>query len=80
MSTEPRAYQYYYCLDHHRVEPFEGCKSADRLGPYPTSQEAAKALQTVQQRNDVWDNDPRFKDPDEDDNGKDEEGWGPFHH
>ncbi len=80
MSTDPRVQQYYYCLDHHRVEPFEGCKSANRLGPYATMHEAANALQTVQQRNVDWENDPRYKDQDEDEDEDEKEGWGPFHH
>ncbi|HBX81425.1 MAG: hypothetical protein WAV45_05690 [Propionibacteriaceae bacterium] len=59
--------QWYWCLDHHAVEPYDGCKSADRLGPYATKDEAANALQAVQDRNVEWDNDPRFNDDDEDD-------------
>lgn len=46
---------WYYCLTHHAVEPFEGCKSADRLGPYPSPVDAAQALERVAERNRVWD-------------------------
>ena len=45
----------YWCLRHHAVEPFEGCRAEDRLGPYPTRDEAAHALQKVQERNEKWD-------------------------
>ena len=46
---------WYWCLRHHAVEPFEGCRAEDRLGPYPTRDEAAHALQKVQERNEKWD-------------------------
>lgn len=73
---------WYYCLDHHVVEPYDGCRSASRLGPYPTRGDAENALTKVAERNDEWDNDPRFHELDE--NGKpknpdDEDGFGPFH-
>ena len=54
--------QWYWCLDHHRVEPFEGCRSNDRLGPYATREEAEQALDKVAERNDAWDNDPKWND------------------
>ncbi|MFT3875752.1 MAG: hypothetical protein QM708_04925 [Propioniciclava sp.] len=58
---------WYYCLVHKAVEPYEACRAAQRLGPYPTREDAAEALANAQARNDAWDNDPRFNDPDEDD-------------
>ncbi len=60
--------EYWYCLKHHRVEPREGCRNADRLGPYATQQEAAAALQKVKERNEDWDNDPAWNDTDDEDN------------
>lgn len=54
--------EWYYCLDHHAVEPYEGCKSATRLGPYATPADAANALEKVAERNEDWENDPRFND------------------
>ena len=38
---------WYYCLDHRAVEPYEGCRSASRLGPYRTIDEAWAALARV---------------------------------
>jgi hypothetical protein len=35
---------------------------ADRLGPYASREEAERALQRVEERNDAYDNDPRWKD------------------
>lgn len=76
--------QWFYCLTHHVVEPYEACKAADRLGPYASPEEAALALETAAERNKDWDEDPRFNDPEEeaDDDSwdRDSEGWGPFRH
>ncbi len=54
--------EYWFCLKHHTVEERDGCKAADRLGPYATRDEAAAALDKVQQRNEAWDNDPDWND------------------
>lgn len=53
---------YYYCLKHHTVESEDGCKAADRLGPYASRDEAERALEKVEKRNEDWDNDPDWKD------------------
>ncbi len=47
--------QWYWCLAHRRVEPYEACRAADRLGPFPTADEAAAALDTFQRRNAEYD-------------------------
>lgn len=67
---------WYYCLVHNTVEPYGGCKAAERLGPYATREQAADALANAQARNEAWDNDPRFNDPDEDED--DDEGGSAF--
>lgn len=73
---------WYYCLDHHTVEPYEGCRSASRLGPYRTIEEAWAALAKVAERNLEWDNDPRFTDDDGDGGSSatedDRPQWPPF--
>lgn len=53
---------YWFCLNHHRVEPEEGCASKDRLGPYETEEEAARALEEAAERTKAWDEDPRWND------------------
>lgn len=53
---------FWYCLNHHAVEGPEGCAYADRLGPYPTEAEAARALKKVEERNKAWDEDPNWND------------------
>ena len=58
--------EWYYCLDHKTTEPYQGCRSANRLGPYATEDEAAAALAKVQERNEEWDNDPDWNDDIED--------------
>jgi len=56
--------EYWFCLTHHRVEPRDGCKNADRLGPYPTEDAAARALEQVEERNEAWEHDPNWNDDD----------------
>lgn len=54
--------QFWYCVKHHDVEPEEGCRAKDRLGPYASREEASQALAKVEERNERWDNDPRWND------------------
>ncbi len=42
--------QFFYCLKHGTVEPEGVCKAKDRLGPFPTAEAAAHALQTIHDR------------------------------
>lgn len=44
------AEEFWYCLNHHRVEPTEGCAYKDRLGPYPDRETAARALEIAAER------------------------------
>ena len=50
----PSDAEFYFCLKHRTVEPRKGCRAADRLGPYPTEAEAARALEKVAERNEAW--------------------------
>ena len=54
--------EYWFCLTHHAVEGRDGCKNSDRLGPYASSAEASRALEKVEERNEEWDNDPKWND------------------
>jgi hypothetical protein len=56
------AEQYWFCLKHHTVEGDDGCRSADRLGPYTSADEASSALDKVAERNESWDTDPAWND------------------
>ncbi|MFF4405732.1 hypothetical protein ACFY2W_33140 [Streptomyces sp. NPDC001262] len=59
--------EYYYCLKHGTVEEGPECRAADRFGPYGTREEAAHAMETAQERNEAWREDPRWKDEPGDD-------------
>lgn len=54
--------KYWFCLTHHEVEGDAGCRNQDRLGPYDTREQAEHALDRVEERNEEWENDPRWKD------------------
>ncbi len=54
--------EFWYCLTHHRVEGREGCRNQDRLGPYESEAEAARALDKAAERTEAWDNDPAWND------------------
>jgi hypothetical protein len=47
--------RWWYCLRHNRPERNGDCPGKDRLGPYATEEEAARALETVRRRNEEWD-------------------------
>lgn len=57
---------YWFCLTHHVVETEEGCPNKDRLGPYATEAEAARALERAAERTEAWDEDPVWNDDVED--------------
>lgn len=48
------------------VQDSRAGKAADRLGPYASREEAERALQKVEERNDAYDNDPRWNDDPDD--------------
>ncbi len=54
--------EYWFCLNHHRVEGPDGCRNQDRLGPYASETEASRALETAAERTEAWDHDPRWND------------------
>lgn len=53
---------YYFCMTHHEVERGQGCRGADRMGPYPTAEAAAHWQQTVEARNESWEEQDREDD------------------
>jgi hypothetical protein len=52
---------WYYCLEHQKVEEGPECPAKDRLGPYPTPEAAAHAFEAVEERNEEWETDPRWR-------------------
>lgn len=56
MSSSGSGGGYYWCLQHHRVEnDANACAAMHRLGPYPSAEEAERALDRVAERNEAWD-------------------------
>jgi hypothetical protein len=52
----PSSERWYFCTRHMTVEPEDTpCPGKDLLGPYPTREEAAHALDKVRERNEEWD-------------------------
>jgi hypothetical protein len=47
--------QWFYCLKHGTVEGPEGCRAADRLGPYPDKETASRALEIARERTEAAD-------------------------
>ena len=54
--------EWYYCLEHKKVEEGPECPAKDRFGPYASRQEAEHAMQTARERNLEWENDPKWHD------------------
>jgi len=46
--------EWYWCLQHGTAERREGCRAADRLGPYASAEEAARWRERVDARNERW--------------------------
>ena len=44
------------------VQDSKAGRSVDRLGPYRSREEAERALEKVEERNEAYDNDPRWND------------------
>ncbi|MDX6311572.1 MAG: hypothetical protein QOF44_1036 [Streptomyces sp.] len=56
--------EWYYCLEHKKVEEGPECPAKDRFGPYATRAEAEHAMQIAADRNLEWETDPRWHDTD----------------
>ena len=41
---------WWYCQDHHRAEVFSDCNSRNRIGPFGSESAAARALETIAER------------------------------
>lgn len=53
--------EWYYCLEHKKVEEGPECPGKDRMGPYASPDEAAHAMETARERNLEWEGDPRWQ-------------------
>ncbi|MBD0734840.1 hypothetical protein [Streptomyces sp. CBMA29] len=54
--------EWFYCIEHHKVEEGPECPAKDRFGPYSTREEAQRAMDTAAERNLQWDTDPKWHD------------------
>jgi hypothetical protein len=54
--------EWFYCLEHRKVEEGPECPAKDRLGPYPSRAEATHAMEIASERNQEWEADPRWRD------------------
>lgn len=54
--------EWYYCLEHKKVEEGPQCPAKDRFGPYASRKEAEQAMETARERNLEWENDPKWHD------------------
>jgi hypothetical protein len=55
MTSRELSDEYWYCMDHRRVEKFEDTDSKNRIGPFPTAEAASRALQTIAEREKAYD-------------------------
>jgi hypothetical protein len=46
---------WFYCLEHMKSEPEDGCRNSERMGPYATQVEAAAAIEHAAERNAAFD-------------------------
>lgn len=48
--------EFYFCLEHQRVESAaDRCRADNRMGPYPTAEDAQNWKEQVERRNEAWD-------------------------
>jgi hypothetical protein len=55
MTSRELAGEFWFCMKHRRVEKFEDTDSANRIGPFPTPDAAAHALETIREREKAYD-------------------------
>jgi hypothetical protein len=46
--------QWFYCFRHKKVETLADCTDMDRMGPYPTKEDAEHWRDRVAERNEAW--------------------------
>ncbi len=49
--------EWYYCFKHKKVEKRDDCREMDRMGPYPTREDAENWRGRVAARNEAWGDD-----------------------
>jgi hypothetical protein len=46
--------EWYYCFKHKKIETRDECHRMDRMGPYPTAEDAENWRERVVARNEAW--------------------------
>ena len=46
--------EWYYCFKHNKVETRDECDRTDRMGPYPSAEDAENWRERVASRNKAW--------------------------
>ena len=59
MTSRELSEEYWYCMKHRRVERYDETDSANRIGPFPTADAAANALQTIAEREQRYEQEDR---------------------
>ncbi len=47
--------EWWFCMEHRRPERYEDTDSTNRIGPWPTEEAAARALETIHEREKAYD-------------------------
>jgi hypothetical protein len=55
MTSRELAGEFWFCMEHRRVEKLEDTDSANRIGPFSTEEQAAHALETIHEREKAYD-------------------------
>jgi len=55
MTSSDTTGRFWFCIEHHRVEKGEDTHGSNHLGPFPTEEAAARALETVAERERAYD-------------------------
>jgi hypothetical protein len=55
MTSRELAGEYWWCMKHDRVERYEETDSNNRIGPWHTYDEAARALEIIREREKAYD-------------------------
>ena len=55
MTSRELSGEYWFCMEHRRVETLEETDSANRIGPFATADAAAHALETIAEREKAYD-------------------------
>ena len=65
VSSQDLEGTFWFCLKHDAVEPFDGCGSQNRIGPFDDRDAAAHALSTIAERERRYDAEDAAWDGDE---------------